>query len=390
MKSVKYGVQALAITAVLAVMGGCKSNSTMSGNTERHVGPYVSNPRVDTETKMQAMAAQLDAITMQNVHNTLGGQTAPHFNQDGFFLLADFLYWRADVDNLDYGYEYEFDKSTNGERLNLKFNWNPGFRVGIGYLFGQHDQWDLKFCYTWFHNSAHASEHNSGFGDAIIYPTWVSPLTGRVATEASAHWKLHYNVFDAELGRDYFISRKIALRPFAGLRGAWINQNYDANYQGTLSSLDDTASFDAENDYHAGGFRTGGDMMWHFTENWGIVSKISASLLYGQFEVEQSTKAEFSNGTTTRLKSKDKLNKVRTNMDGAIGLMYQSDVNNNKQHISLSALYELTYWFNQNEMYKINYSGTTTTLSTATTLDTQPQGGDLGMQGLTIKFQYNF
>ena len=134
-----------------------------------------------------------------------------------FVMTADFIYWQMKQDNMAYsisnggGAVLTFPSTTtravtitNNEKVGkLDFDYQPGFKVGAG-IISDHDNWDLFAQYTWLRQ--HASGHQSTgrtdtlpnsdfFGEEKDYGTWTS----------------HFNNIDLELGRSFFISRRLVL-----------------------------------------------------------------------------------------------------------------------------------------------------------------------------------
>lgn len=363
------------------------------------------------------------AITEKNVHGTKGGKNPPHIRSKGPFLTADFLYWRGDFDGLEIAAENKVNaSSTSFKDSNVNFNgeWRPGVRAGIGWLFGEQDQWDLYANWTYFFDKAKVSEATGNFLQTNYIPTW-SPILGPVSLFASGNWDLHFNAIDLEIGRNYFISRKIALRPHVGLRGAWIDLDYNADYRGVWSFFTpissatqfvaENTSFKADSTFKGIGVRGGSDFLWHFTDHFGISSQLSGALLFGRFNISETFNGreplvDATTGAASapplKVKYSKKMDRVRANIEAFLGLFFETGVANGKYHFAMHAGYELSEWFQQNELVTLGFSRDSRVLRTTSTIPTsitvaanndvtlQSQQGDLGMQGLTVKFLFNF
>jgi hypothetical protein len=360
------------------------------------------------------------AIAEQNVHGTLGGKNPAHTTSKGPLITADFLYWRADEDGMEFANEVKTHgagTSLQGNSLNLHGEWKPGVRAGLGWLFGACDQWDLYANWTYFRDKAHMSASTKNPRKFFV-PTW-SNILGASANSPQASWTLNVNLLDLEIGRNYFISRKIALHPHVGLRGAWINQSYHADYTGAwfFSNLPGpvvnvaraNTSFKAENNFKGIGVCTGADLMWHFTDHFGILTELAASLLYGNFKINEhfnGARPAIIDATTGlisyQIQEKKDFNRVRANIEAFIGLFFETGLYHDRYHFTLSAGYELSEWFQQNEMVSlfvendVEILGATpsipVSLAAATNRDMIAirQSGNLGFQGLTIKAAFNF
>lgn len=304
----------------------------------------------------------LTEVGEQNIHGQWQGKSGPYLHKGGWEVEADFIYWRADEDNLEYA-------QTVGSKFHRPGNkWDPGFKLGIGYTSKGQDFWDVFFRWTWFH-----SKQNSSASGTLL-PWWQPSLTGATATTASADWTLRYNTLDLEVGRSYFISKTIGLRPTAGLRGAMINQNYKVNYTGTPVGATD---FKADTDFWGIGVRVGADFQWHFTKSWAVTSSLAGALLYGSFDVKEHV-----NLTSTKVD----LSRVAPNLEASLGLQWDMFFSKDRCHCTVGLGYEFSEWFSQNQIIRselFTNAGTTFTHS-------EHASGDLGLQGMTLKVAFDF
>lgn len=394
-----YPTQAIAITTLLMALGACNKGDEKA--PKGFVSPIVDNPHFTEEQQLKVVAAYLDAITVEDVHHGLGGKTAPHLRSKGIFTTFDVFYWRAQEDGLDFALRAEIGSTKDElEIQDIKFKWAPGFRLGAGYLFGQHDEWDIYFNWTWYRNKAHGDARTTDTTTRQFFPAWFPQFLGRYANRASGKWKLNYDTIDVELGRDYFISKAIAARPYISVRGAIVDQDYHAKYDGffllpgnNASTFSNTA-FKAENDYWGVGPRIGADLLFHANDQFGVFGKLSTSLLYGKFEVREHVHTLApGNGVMLPVPFMVNIDKhfyrLRPEIEAALGIQWETDVNRGRDHVALSLSYETLYWFNQNQLIKVPVSSFGSPTGMAA-IDFESQDKDLGMQGVTFKFQYNF
>lgn len=404
---------------------------------------------------------------------SLGDKLPPYTNPNRFEMDLSFIYWQATEDGLDYGLSentqellvpdvagfttnpnvgYSLSGSTKDK--DLDFKWKPGFKVGIGAIFGQRDQWDLFLNWTWLQSTAHDSFKgaqsftNELNGQTIaqnpqqttreyIVPSWGPVVLGGPAAGASSHWRLHYNTVDLELGRNFFLGKSLTLRPHIGLRGAFIHQHVNAKYDSILNitvgqlggvnatpaqfnSFSPTSKFKGENNYDGGGLRGGLDVNWNFARSFAVYGKMSGSLLYGRFEVEESFKSSgtivtnvpddplgaFALTNAYDLSLHDNFHRVRSTFQLALGMTWHTDFNNDKQHLFISLGYEFNKWFDQNELRELILPRSPNVLTSAQNiLDFTAQRvissfsnettanrrqGDLALQGLTFGVRFDF
>ncbi len=116
------------------------------------------------------------------------------------------------------------------------FKWDFGCRVGLGYLFSDH-QWDVAL--HWTHFNTHTTQHRSTHGNIGLgmFPIWSLSddiLPFDFVTKAKMRWNLNLNVLDLDFGRSFSWGKVFFLRPFAGLRAAWIYQHMHVEYGGGI------------------------------------------------------------------------------------------------------------------------------------------------------------
>jgi len=138
------------------------------------------------------------------------------------FVSADLLYWRAfqggldncfPIENIDYvSSGGNVVSKFKGEGKDPDFDWQAGFRVGLGYEFG--NGWDVGVFWTHFHSNSKENE-----GDQL-----------------RLRWKLDFEVLDIVAGRAFDVGSCFVVRPFVGLRGARIEQKVRLNSKGGRES----------------------------------------------------------------------------------------------------------------------------------------------------------
>lgn len=135
----------------------------------------------------------------------------------------------------------------------MRFHWDPGFRIGFGYN-SEDLGCDTQFCYTWFQTQASAQASGSvtsGFMSSKFYGPYQS---GKI------NFKIHFNMFDLDLGKRICASKTISFRPFIGIKGGWINQLLDTKW--FFSTPGQYAIENAKNEFVGVGPRTGVNTNW--------------------------------------------------------------------------------------------------------------------------------
>ncbi len=305
------------------------------------------------------------------------------------FLTADWLIWQANETGL--GFCIKTDTSSTsalgeGSAHSAEFDWESGFRVGFGYNMG-HDSWDLYLNWTWFQDDG--SEHVHTDGDDFIYPSVMHPGSSVTATEAESHVDLHLNVLDLEMGREFYVSKWLTLRPHAGLRSAWVHQTNNIEYENLFSVSQGTLLYneyevERECNYWGMGIRTGLDTQWGLGKGWSIYGNAAISLLYGFFHVEhEEERTPSSTGVeVTLIDLTNSYRAGRAVTDLQLGLRWDHMFCKDRFHFGIQAGWEHHMFFSQNQFM--------TFVDDITDGIFVQNQGDLELQGWTLAARFDF
>lgn len=303
-----------------------------------------------------------------------------------FDINADFIYWIPDT---FLRYEYEYSSKSNPIPLEVQQNYtvpikskySPGFKVGIGMTY-DHDGWDTKLEYTWYHTSTKDTTLSSGADPILAFADFLEPFTIESAS-LSPKFKYHFNNFNLELGRNFYLSHYLTLRPFAGLKGGWQKQSYVATWsadglyqiddEGNLVPATETIKVTNISKYWEIGLRAGAEATWFFTKNWGLFSSFSLS---NQWLKNKSVYKAYS--TTEGIQSySDYLDNVEYLYANQLGDWEHSIVLCTE--LNLGLIYDL--WMQEDE-YRLRFQANWEVQSWSRYLT--------GLQGLTLKVQFDF
>jgi hypothetical protein len=337
-----------------------------------------SNDMGDKAPKQQRMAAD-EEITPQ------GDPTVMRCADP--FITADFIWWRAQEDNLDYAFNGTVDPTSpsnadHGKIHHPHFQYEPGFKVGAGLKF-KHDGWDLFAQYTWFNVEESESKNSvrtDADGDSNVQTNIAIPELQGFSTyyveEAKAKWSLNFNVLDLELGRNFWVSKNLTLRPFIGMKFDWMTQDFDVTYD-DLSDADgaliegDDYKLDFDQKQWAVGLRAGLNSAYYMWTEWCIFGELAASGMLNDFD--SSRKDKFSSVESDLNYVQNHVardsHSVSAVLEWSLGLRYEHMFHNDDFLFSLQAGWEQQIWFNQNQFVFFQNSGP----------------ADLSLQGLTIK-----
>ncbi len=305
------------------------------------------------------------------------------------YLTADFIWWRAHEDGLDYaltGVTPIIHNADKGHVHHPHFSYEPGFKVGFGLKF-RHDGWDFFAQYTrlTFDKSEtknHAKRDADGDSNVmsnIPMPWQTGDQITFFAEEAKAKWSLDFNVLDLELGRNFWISKWLTLRPFIGMKFDWTDQDFNVEYENVSSTPfqllnGSEIEMKMDQDQWAVGIRAGLNSAYYMWKKLCIYGDFAISGILNDFDVSRKDEVE----TATREWNQNHIHKsahpVTAVLEWGLGLRFETAFHNDDFLFQLQAGWEEQIWFNQNQF--INFSNSSTS--------------DLNFEGLTIKAAFYF
>lgn len=218
----------------------------------------------------------------------------------GIYLKVDPFVWQAHASGIAPAIETSssplfFNSDGKSQVKNFNFDWDWGFRLGLGCNL-PHDGWDTLLQWTYWKTSASKTIPVPATG--ALFPRLGHPgvVFIQSATGLEGKWDLKLDFLDLENGRAFYVSRFFSLRPFAGLRSAWLNQHLNTTYDGIGIGSAPALAVNQSNRYWGLGIRGGLDMQWGFSSNWSLFSNYSSSLLYNYFSVKHKETELGANG----------------------------------------------------------------------------------------------
>lgn len=305
------------------------------------------------------------------------------------YISGDYLYWTARQDALEYAYDGAASSSSASASVSSKgqvkfprWNWTSGFRIGVGY-YSQYDHWDVFAEYTWFRTSIIGQ---AIAGDSALKKIW-SPVNFNTQNSVSdnlasafSSWDLKFHTMDLCVGKDFSPSHKVSLFPFFGLKGTWQDQNYNITYnvlgESTPQKPVSSAMIRQSQNYWGVGVLAGTQARWYFWKYLSLYGKLAFSALWEEFHVER-TDDNYSNEEIITLWNSKRFGMAEPVIETAIGLEGNYWFSSKKMHLILLAGYEYQIWLDQNQFTRV-------------TLTTTGNGGNLTLQGLTIKAKIEF
>lgn len=286
-------------------------------------------------------------------------------NNNDFFVTADFLWWTVDepetpiaiVNSTANLGPTEFSPQI-GYIANNNPKWRPGFRLGFGWDTCL-DGWDLYVDWTWYKNrtisviKATATSPLGAIGVGLPFPFFV-PDTKTVLVEqgiANSSWKLLYNTIDLELGRSFYISCYLTIRPSIGIKGGWLHRSFVTTYVSQLITDLNWIYYPAKSNYWGIGPRLGLNTNWKLGAGFEVFGDAYGTLLYGKNSKSHETFVfGFSplkrSSVLSDITSRKRSWRVVPTAQLILGFGWGDCFNCNKLYFGIRAGWEVNYYWN--------------------------------------------
>lgn len=308
-------------------------------------------------------------------------------NSRDFDIFADLIVWTAREAGPDCWAEVisSDDSTLSNELRQVHFGWDPGFRVGFSYGM-KHDQWDTQAYYTWFHTRGkdHVSinqgtVHSTFLGNFYVDNPDGKGISGPSYHKASIGWTIRFNMFDWELGRNFWVSRSLALRPFLGVKGGWIDQSIHSKWQNphvSNAEFFNLGTEDLKNNFWGIGPQAGINTKWNLfasqSQSFNLFGDISGALMWGHWSFSDLFRNDLGQQVSIDLQD---INSGASMLRTFMGIGWDANFNQNRYLFCAKLGYEMQFWLDQLQFYSF-------------------VGGRLNngltLQGGTLEFCFNF
>lgn len=260
-------------------------------------------------------------------------------------ITADFIWWKATQEG---GYavassktETKDDVTTVTEhKKNYSEKWAPGFKAGLGLNLG-HDGWDVLGQYT-----------------------WLNAKNTHTVDQSNNRWELHFNVIDLELGRNFYVSQYLTLRPFMGLKGTW--QKHEA-VEFTKQDKDTKDLSHYNIDQFGIGIRGGFNTSWYLTKSFSIYGNMAFANMWSDYD--KNFEKDYTKNTVVEANDNYTIKHL---LELELGLRWETWFYDDSYHLAIQAGWEQQVWSNW------------VRLAASTAAE------DLNLHGLTLKFRFDF
>lgn len=361
----------------------------------------------DMESRVDMLEKQMMQVGTENSYGGYGAHTAnakPSKEDCNWFLTFDVLYWKPFVGGTEFAYtdnnpQLEYPIKGRTKEMDFDFNW--GARVGLGYDFN-FDGWDLYANYTHFGSGDSNSTSSGGCNNSIVVPLrgGICPdpdanagvQSTFIATKAKSQYQIEFDSVDVQLGRNYFLSKMLSMRPFWGAKIAWIDLDQVTRYCGSTGVTPgpfcgvnvvalgpNTIKISEDSNFKGVGPEVGFNSKWFLAKGFSFFADGLGALLYGFFDVDH--KESYSLISDRRIRLSANTHKMIPTVQIFSGVSYDIFFNDDKEHIGFRIGYDGQYWWRANQMLKID---------DASPLKYERWTEDFSMHGATFEFRWDF
>ena len=332
------------------------------------------------DMQVRNLENRVNALEQRRGANGMINPPARPVVRDGMDLWAqaEVLYMRATEDGLAYSIKNRSPLPTvNGTVKNVGYDWNWGCRAGIGYNL-PHDGWDVLLNWTWLHSNESKTE-GSRESQSVLQTETAPNFADVTATSAKGRAELRTAFLDFEMGREFFVSKWLTLRPFAGIRATWLHRifKYEYNVPGGIENEGRN-----HNRFRGAGLRGGLDTQWGLGSGWSIIADMAFALIYGKQKLYSHQEREVGVTETDIQHVRNSWTIVRPMMDLGAGLRWDHLFDCDAYRIRIQLGWEQTTMFGFNKDMNFVNANAPGKFSF--------NQGDLSWSGLSLQFRFDF
>lgn len=346
----------------------------------------------------------------------------------------EYLYWKPFVehahpctlitsDRINVGIPISQASSshTTSRNKDFRFDWDSGFRVGLGYGFPC-DKWGLALTWTHYRTDAFFSE--SGFGSFDTDEGFVKdvkmPIPGFISSDQTglligfqtgslaAKWNFQFNQVDLDFFRDFYVGCSLSLKPYVGLRALILKNTIDSYAQYQVADQDisnfgfpfnqSTFSQRLRSDLKSFGLKGGLESFWEVTCGLGVYGNVGASLIYANYETENKTQISgttIDNGglkVTGDVETPYWFQTLKMMSDLSIGIQWRQAINCNQNLVVIKAGWE-HHMLLQGSQFQTITADRFTAVGGANAFSVQravANSGDISLYGFVFSVGFSF
>lgn len=260
------------------------------------------------------------------------------------YVSADFLYWTVEEDGVGNDNWCQVTTTLPSHTIvldvqQLSFDYSPGFRIGIGG--SPFDRLDVELEYTWFRTEA----KDRASGELISSPFFGNYYASNPKyNNAYIQFSVLFNMFDLQIRREILVSNGLLLNPFAGIKGGWINQKIETQWEKQEFEATETL----ENFFWGIGPSCGVNTQWKLGKYkksfFSVFANFSGALMWADWSF--SDKYTSSHPKTVEIVFQESYQASLT-LQNFMGIGWETSFNRDSSRFSFRMGYETQYWLEQ-------------------------------------------
>ncbi|NGX56588.1 MAG: hypothetical protein K1060chlam5_00831 [Candidatus Anoxychlamydiales bacterium] len=289
----------------------------------------------------------IDSFTKEKKYNSSIDDSNLFKKDDSvYYTNIEFLYWTAEASSLDYAIRQTKDDSigsnlySRGEYQLAKYDWDPGFRISLGW-FNAPKFWRVLLGYTYQRINGDDTSTKPSSANQYLLGTWPQIISNNLTT-AKSNIKLDYDLIDLLLSRIFNPNEHLRIRFIGGLTAAKLRQTWSVKYQNDSSQTNDIYN---KWKFYGVGLKIGSDIDWFWGHDFYLTANGFASSNIGRYHNVWRMNASID--SLERADAIYKNYRLAFHTLFLLGPSYQRSFENNRFEMFLG--YELNSWFNVHE-----------------------------------------
>lgn len=350
---------------------------------------------MDMDSRVSQLEAQMKQVRTPTENDSFGAKTASAMpileNPYDFTLGLGAIYQTAVLGNTEFAYSDDDSSSAlpvKGDLRESGDHWAWGINAMADYMTA-HDGFDVKLFNSYFDTSSSRSV-TAGFGGTVVPLRAVPGITGDSTffdncNEAKSNLKVGYDLLGLELGRSYYVSQYLSVRPSYGLLTSWTWLENKIAYSGgsDLATVGSVYVEDKSNWWGIGP-EVGLESVFGIGKGFSFFGETKGALMYGRMKIEHEE--NYSNVADDNLEISAYGHRIVPYVQAIIGVSYDYTTDDHKNHIKLRAGYNTQFFFSANQMLRPS----TQSSSTSSQEYFYRENNNLQVQGLILDASWSF
>jgi hypothetical protein len=340
MKIKKKFIVAGSLLAVTLMASMSHNDSSYSSQDHSKMVKDSSSPKENSKI--------LKKITTRNNRDTLGVTTAPASpvlqKPTGYVsidaLLMNVYYDQNSANTISQVGITEVGKVKSEP---YEFGWNWGVQASAGFRVSP-DAWDLNFDFTYLNATRSKNLATSATNSRIVSNLGLfNSFFSAEFTFGQLNQKNSFTYYDGDinLSREFFVSKRLSLMPYAGAKGVYIQQRFKLNGQEVDTNYSISSSLN--NNFWGVGPQIGSGLRFGFTKHFSLDFLVDGALLWGYVHNNQQLTSPQSALDSINLKSNRY--QVVPNANILADIVYDINFANDKANFAIRFGYETRYYF---------------------------------------------